>query len=79
MATVLTTGEERFNEAEALARAGKTEEAIRLFERLCEECRTSWIDRAARERLKRLRDTGSGTIAESPMTDRRRVDSCAPT
>ena len=47
MATVLTTGEERFHEAEALARAGKTEEAIRLFERLCEECRTSWIDRAA--------------------------------
>jgi predicted amidohydrolase len=55
MATALTTGEERFNRAEALARAGRTEEAIRLFERLCEECRTSWIDRAARERLKRLR------------------------
>ena len=55
MATVLTTGEARFNEAEALARAGRTEEAIRLFERLCEECPTSWIDRAARERLKALR------------------------
>jgi predicted amidohydrolase len=55
MSTVLTTGEERFKKAQALARAGKTEEAIKLFERLCEECRTSWIDRAARERLRRLR------------------------
>lgn len=53
--TALTRGEEQFNEAEALARAGKTKEAIRLFERLCEECRTSWIDRAARERLRALR------------------------
>jgi hypothetical protein len=62
-ATVLTTGEERFKEAEALARAGKTREAIRLFERLCEECRTSWIDRAARERLRALRPPG---ITPSP-------------
>ena len=52
---VLTSGEERFNEAEALARAGKTTEAVALFERLCEECRTSWIERAARERLLALR------------------------
>jgi predicted amidohydrolase len=55
MSTVLTTGEERFQQAEALARAGKTEEAIRLFERLCEECRTSWIDRVGRERIRKLR------------------------
>jgi len=55
MATALTTGEERFREAEALARAGRTVEAVRLFEQLCEECRTSWIDRAARERLRKLR------------------------
>jgi Tetratricopeptide repeat len=55
MATVLTTGEAQFREAEALARAGKTAEAIRLFERLCEECPTSWIDRAAQERLRALR------------------------
>ena len=55
MATVLTNGEERFNQAGALARAGKTEEAIRLYERLCEECPTSWIDRVARERLRALR------------------------
>jgi predicted amidohydrolase len=59
MATVLTNGEERFKEAEALARAGKTKEAINLFERLCEECRTSWIDRIGRERLRQLRDPGS--------------------
>ena len=66
MATVLTTGEERFNEAEALARAGKTEEAIRLFERLCEECRTSWIDRAARERLKTLRPPAESQAPKVP-------------
>jgi hypothetical protein len=53
--TVLTSGEERFNKAENLARAGKTEEAIKLLERLCEECRTSWIDRVGRERLRKLR------------------------
>ncbi len=55
MATALTNGEERFNQAGVLARAGKTEEAIRLYEKLCEECPTSWIDRAARERLRALR------------------------
>lgn len=65
MATVLTTGEERFKEAEALAREGRTEEAIRLFERLCEECRTSWIDRASRARLKQLREPdGAGPSGE---------------
>ncbi len=66
MATVLTTGEERFNEAEALARAGKKEEAIRLFERLCEECRTSWIDRLSQSRLQRLR-TPAKANAQSPV------------
>ena len=66
MATVLTTGEERFREAEALARAGKTEEAIRLFERLCEECRTSWIDRAARERLRKLRPPEAAPSPKGP-------------
>jgi predicted amidohydrolase len=54
MATVLTTGEARFNEANALARAGQTEAAIRLFEQLCQECPTSWIDRAARAKLQTL-------------------------
>ena len=66
MATVLTTGEERFREAEALARSGKTEEAIRLFERLCEECRTSWIDRAARQRLRKLRPPEAAPSPKGP-------------
>jgi predicted amidohydrolase len=56
MTNVLTTGNDRFKEAEALARAGKTEEAMRLFEQLCEECRTSWIDREGRKQLKALRE-----------------------
>ncbi|MEW4567819.1 carbon-nitrogen hydrolase family protein [Tautonia sp. JC769] len=55
METVLTTGEARFNEAMALSRSGRTEEAIRLFEQLCNECRTSWIDRASRIQLDKLR------------------------
>jgi predicted amidohydrolase len=54
MTAALTTGQERFKEAEALARAGKTEEALRLFRQLCEECRTSWIDREGRARIERL-------------------------
>jgi predicted amidohydrolase len=54
MATTLTTGEAQFKDAEALARAGKTKEAIELFERLCKECRTSWIDRVGRERVQAL-------------------------
>lgn len=62
MATVLTTGAERFREAEALARAGRTEAAIRLFERLCTECPTSWIDRAARERLRTLRAPAAAQV-----------------
>ena len=66
MATVLTTGEERFKEAEALARAGRTEEAILLFEQLCEECPTSWIDRESRERLEVLRGSEISPSPEEP-------------
>ena len=66
MATVLTTGEERFQEAEALARAGRIEEAIRLFEQLCEECPTSWIDRESRERLEVLRASEISPMPEEP-------------
>jgi predicted amidohydrolase len=54
-AIALTTGNERLKEGDALAKKGQTEAAIRLFERLCEECPTSWVDRAARARLKSLR------------------------
>ena len=79
MATVLTTGEERFNQAEALARAGRKDAAIRLFERLCEECRTSWIDRAARERTASAPHAGDNTIAESPLTGGDREDTSGVT
>lgn len=66
MATVLTTGEERFNQAEAFAREGKTAEAIRLFERLCEECPTSWIDREGRERIRKLREKHDAPRSPAP-------------
>ena len=35
-------------------------------EQLCEECRTSWIDRAAQERLRRLRSPGATPSAKTP-------------
>jgi hypothetical protein len=70
MATALTTGEERFQKAEALARAGKTEEAVRLFERLCEECPTSRIERAARERLRKLRTPAETDSSKLPDPER---------
>jgi predicted amidohydrolase len=75
-ATAMTSGEERFNQAGALARAGRTQEAIRLYEALCEECPTSWIDRVGRERLAALmrpqepkpdvRQEGGGTVRNPP-------------
>jgi len=54
-ARVLTMGEEEFREADALARAGKTREAIAAFNRLTSEYRGSWIERVANERLQTLR------------------------
>jgi predicted amidohydrolase len=54
-ARMLTTGEEEFNQASALAGAGKTKEAIAAFEKLRAEYRGSWIDRVAKERLGSLR------------------------
>jgi predicted amidohydrolase len=54
-ARVLTLGEEEFREAEALAGAGKTRDAIAAFERLRTEYPGSWIDRVASERLRELR------------------------
>jgi hypothetical protein len=58
MVRALTVGEEEFNKAEALARAGRTREAIAAFEKLCVEYRESWIDRESRERLVKLRAGG---------------------
>ena len=46
-ARMLTVGEEEFKQAAALARAGKTKEAIAAFEKLRAEYRGTWIDRVA--------------------------------
>ena len=54
-AGMLTVGEEQFGKATTLAREGKTDEAIREFERLIREYPDSWIDRESRVRLARLR------------------------
>jgi len=54
-AKVLTTGEEEFQQAESLARAGRTSDAIAAFDRLRTEYRGSWIERVATERLRKLR------------------------
>lgn len=54
-ARMLTVGEEEFNQAAALARAGKTREAIAAFERLRVEYRGTWIDRVSAERLVEFR------------------------
>ena len=54
-AQALTVGEEEFSRAEALAREGKTAEAVAAFEALRARYRGSWIDRVSAERLKSLR------------------------
>ena len=54
-AKTLTVGNERFKEADDLARAGKTKEAIAAFEKLRAEFPGSWVDREAKKRLERLR------------------------
>jgi len=52
---VLTVGNDKFDEAQKLMDTGKTEEAIRAFEKLQEEFPTSWIDRVAQERIEEMR------------------------
>ena len=54
-AKTLTIGNERFKEAEDLARAGKKNEAIAAFEKLRREFAGSWVDRVSKERLEKLR------------------------
>ena len=54
MSRMLTVGEEEFKQASALERAGKTNEAIRAFDRLRKEYPGTWIDRRAQERLATL-------------------------
>ena len=51
----LTRGEEEFKAAATLAGKGKTDEAIKEFERLRREYPKTWIDRVAEERLEKLR------------------------
>jgi predicted amidohydrolase len=65
-ARMLTVGEEEFNQAAALARAGKTKEAIAAFEKLRAEYRGSWIDRVAQERLELLRVEQKKQPPENP-------------
>jgi hypothetical protein len=50
-ASLLTVGEARFAQAEALLRSGKSAEAARAFTRLREEFPGTWIDREAGKRL----------------------------
>jgi predicted amidohydrolase len=57
---VLTVGDVRFREADDLRRAGKTDEAIRAYEKLRAEFPHSWLDRVARERLATLRPADAG-------------------
>jgi predicted amidohydrolase len=52
----LSTGDARFQEAEALQKAGKIPEAIRAFEQLCAEFPQTWVDRQSRRRLAALRE-----------------------
>jgi predicted amidohydrolase len=50
----LTVGEVRFNEASALQRDGKKDEARRAYEALIAEFPRTWMDRVSRERLAQL-------------------------
>ena len=52
---MLTTGEERFRDAEALERAGNTAQATALYKKLRAELPGTWIDRAAQQRLAGIR------------------------
>jgi predicted amidohydrolase len=58
-AKTLTIGNERFAEAQALLKAGKTADARRAFEKLCEEFPRTWVDRASRSQLEKIRGEGS--------------------
>jgi hypothetical protein len=53
-AKTLTTGEEDFKKADALARSGKANEAIAAYKAMQKEYRGSWIDRVSAERISKL-------------------------
>jgi predicted amidohydrolase len=63
-ARVLTIGEEQFRDADALARAGKTDEAVSAFLALKDEYKGSWIERVAAERLQDLRESDRNASPE---------------
>ncbi len=48
---MLTTGEERFDEAEVLYREGKITQAVAIYKKLRADLPGTWIDRAAQKRL----------------------------
>lgn len=54
--TMLTTGQERFAEAERLLQRGNTVEAAAIFEQLRKDVPGTWIDRAAKARLVEIRN-----------------------
>jgi predicted amidohydrolase len=56
-AATLTIGNERFEQADELLKAGKTSEAAAAFEKLRAEFPHTWIDRVARERLAKIQAT----------------------
>ncbi|MFN7993410.1 MAG: carbon-nitrogen hydrolase family protein [Bryobacteraceae bacterium] len=53
--TALTIGEQRFAEAEALARSGKSSEAAQAFARLRADFPGTWIEREAESRLSKIK------------------------
>jgi predicted amidohydrolase len=65
-ARTLTVGEERFKEADALLRSGKTNEAIVAFEELRREFRQTWIDRVSQQRLAQLGGNRAGRNPSMP-------------
>jgi len=51
----MTIGGDRFSEAQALAQAGKKQQAIQAFEQLRKDYPKTWIDRASAAQLTKLR------------------------
>lgn len=61
---VLTRGEDRFQQAENLLKAGRTGEALRAFEQLRIDFPSTWIDRSAQKRLVEIRKKDRNSGAE---------------
>jgi predicted amidohydrolase len=63
----LTVGEDRFNSADSLSKAGKVDEATDAFRLLQKEFPRTWIDRVAAQRLQELADQTQGQSPESSL------------